>query len=78
MKYYTLETIDNGKTAKINKQFTTRDEAISYAFAYFENERYNENLQLEDEYNIHGDKHNVEYVIDYHNRFRVNRVILAR
>ena len=77
MKYYTLETINNGHAATINKQFTSRNQAINYAFAYFEHERINENLQLEDEFNIDGNKHNVEYVLDYYNRFRVNRVVLA-
>ena len=76
MKYYTLETINNGKTAIINRQFTSRNQAINYAFAYFEHKYQNENLQVEDEFFIGGDKHNIEYIIDYNNRFRVNRVQL--
>ena len=75
MKYYTLETINNGKTVRINKKFTTRDQAINYAFAYFENRFYNDSLQVEDVYNIGNNNHNVEYVLDYYNRFRVNRVL---
>lgn len=75
MKYYTLQTINNGQTAIIHKQFKTRDQAINYAFRYF-NSRYNYNLQVEDEFNVDGDKHNIEYVLDYYNRFRVNRVQL--
>ena len=74
MKYYTLETINNGRTVKIHKKFTTRDQAIDYAFAYFES-RYNDGLQVEDVYNIADNKHNVEYVLDYYNRFRINRVL---
>lgn len=77
MKYYTLETIDNGKTVRINKTFSTRTSAINYAFAYFEKHLYNDSLQVEDTFNINNEKHNVEYVIDYNNRFRVNRVVLA-
>ena len=75
MKYYTLETINNGKTVKINKKFTSRDQAINYAFAYFERRFLNESLQVEDEYKINNDNHNVEYVLDYFNRFRINRVL---
>ena len=75
MKYYTLETINNGNTVRINKKFTSRDQAINYAFAYFERRYLNEALQVEDEYTIADNKHNVEYVLDYFNRFRVNRVL---
>ena len=74
MKYYTLETIANGKTEVINRKFQSRDQAINYAFDLFEKAQYNDSLQLEDEFNINNDKHNVEYVLTYHNRFRVNRV----
>ena len=77
MKYYTLETIKNGTTVKFNKKFNSRNSAINYAFAYFEKRLYNGYLQVEDEFNIDNDKHNVEYVLDYFNRFRVNRVQLA-
>ena len=58
----------------INKKFNTRNQAIDYAFAYFENHLYNDELQVEDEYEINNDKHNVEYVLNYYYRFRVNRV----
>ena len=77
MKYYTLETVKNGKTELIKKKFNTRDEAINYAFDLFGDERFNSDLQVEDEYTIRGDKHNVEYVLDYHDRFRINRVQTA-
>ena len=74
MKYYTLETINNGEAVTINKKFNTRNQAINYAFVYFERHLYNAELQVEDEYEINGDKHNVEYVLNYNNRFRINRV----
>ena len=77
MKYYTLETISNGKTELINKKFASRDQAINYAFSFFEHKRFNEDLQLQDEFRIDNDKHNVEYVLDYHDRFRVNRILTA-
>ena len=77
MKYYTLETILNGKTELINKKFSSRDQAINYAFALFEKKYYRDNLQVEDEFKINNDKHNIEYVLDYRDRFRVNRVQTA-
>ena len=77
MKYYVLETINNGQTVKVNKKFTSRNNAIRYAFTYFERHTFNDGLQVEDEFNIDGNKHNVEYVLDYYTRFRINRVQLA-
>lgn len=77
MKYYTLETINNGTAVKVKKAFSTRDAAINYAFEYFESQYLNDSLQVEEEFNIADNKHNVEYVLDYKNRFRVNRVQLA-
>lgn len=77
MKYYTLETVKNGKTELINKKFNSRNEAINYAFDYFEKALYNDGLQVEEEFEVDNDKHNVEYVLGYYNRFRVNRVVTA-
>ncbi len=77
MKYYVLETINDGATVKVNKKFTSRDKAIDYAFTYFERVNYNDNLQVEDEYFVDGNKHNIEYVLNYYTRFRVERVQLA-
>lgn len=77
MNYYILETINNGEAATINKLFKSRDQAINYAFAYFEDKYYNDSLQVEDEFNVHGDKHYIEYVLNYHDRFRINRVKMA-
>ena len=77
MKYYTLETIHSGSTELVNKKFTSRTQAIDYAFDLFEKAYCNDSLQLEEEFDICGDKHNVEYVLNYHNRFRVNRVQTA-
>ncbi len=77
MKYYTLETIYNGNTEKITKKFSSRNQAINYAFGYFEKKTYNTDLQVEDEFVINNNKHNVEYVLDYYDRFRINRVCTA-
>lgn len=77
MKYYTLETIYNGNTERITKKFTSRNQAINYAFDYFEKRLYNTELQVEDEFAINNNKHNIEYVLNYYDRFRVNRVQTA-
>ncbi len=73
-KYYNLTAVVDGDTKVFHKQFSSRNEAINYMFKY-----YNKNTlidaQLEDEFEI--SKHNIEYVIDYKNRFRVNRVVVA-
>ena len=50
MKYYTLETITNGKAELINKKFNTRDQAINYAFDLFEKNYCTNNLQIEEEF----------------------------
>ena len=34
-------------------------------------------LQVEDEFVIDNNKHNIEYVLDYYDRFRINRVQTA-
>ena len=77
MKYYTLETIYNGNTERITKKFTSRNQAINCAFDYFEKKLYNTELQVEDEFVIDDNKHNIEYVLNYYDRFRVNRVVTA-
>ena len=77
MKYYTLETIYNGNTERITKKFTSRNQAINFAFDYFEKKLYNTELQVEDEFVINNNKHNIEYVLNYYDRFRVNRVQTA-
>ena len=77
LSLYVLETINNGATVKVNKKFKSRSKAIDYAFTYFERKTFNNDLQIEDEYEIEGNKHNIEYVLDYYTRFRVERVQLA-
>ena len=52
MKYYTLETITNGKSEKISKKFTSRNQAINYAFEHFEKAFYNDSLQIEEEFKV--------------------------
>ena len=74
MKRYTLEAIIDGEEVLFDKKFASRNKAINYMFAYYEH-NYKYNLFVNDEYAIHGDKHNIEYVCNYHNRFRINREV---
>ena len=68
---YSLKAVVNGENVKINKYFTSRNQAISYMFNYYEN-NYLYNMQVEEEYE--KEKHIVEYVCNYNNRFTVARV----
>ncbi len=70
---YTLEAIINGKVKKFGKKFSSRQNAINFMFDYLEN-AYLFNKQVNDEYILEGNKHKVEYVLDYYNRFIVTRV----
>lgn len=73
MKYYTLEAIVQGRPVKLKRSmFTSRDEAINYMFEYFE-EHYLYNLQVRDEYPLEDNKHRIEYLCNFHNRFIITR-----
>ena len=72
MKKYTLEAIVGGNTVKFSKKFDSRDSAINYIFNYY-NKRYIYNLCVNEEIEVKGDKHNIEYVCDNYNRFRIAR-----
>ena len=73
MKKYTLEAVVDGEFIKFNRYFRTRDEAIDYIFRYYDKKRYNVNLSVNEEYFIDGNKHDVAYVSDFYNRFRITR-----
>ena len=72
MKKYNLEAIVNGEYVKIKKRFSSREEAIRYVFHYYDN-HYVVNLRVNEEYCINGNKHDIAYVYDYYNRFRIAR-----
>ena len=74
MKYYTLQAIINGERKTFSKQFTSRQSAIDFMFDYLERACIF-GKEVEDEYTV-GDKHNIEYVFDYNNRFIVSRQVL--
>ena len=75
MKFYTLNAVVRGKNVNIDKVFNTRDDAINYMFKYYK-KHFLYGLEVNEEYSIDDNKHNVEYVCDDYDRFRINRVVL--
>jgi len=72
MKYYSLNAVINNEYVKFKNNFATRDEAIAYMFDYLNNNYIYDN-EVEEEYALEGDKHNIEYVLNKNNRFNVER-----
>ena len=72
MKKYILEAIVNGEYVRIKKVFSSRTEAINYVFRYYDDHNL-VNLRVNEEYCINGNKHDIAYVYDYYNRFRIAR-----
>ncbi len=72
MKKYILEAIVNGEYVKIKKVFSSRNEAMDYVFHYYDN-HYVANVSINEEYCINGNKHDIAYVYDNYNRFRIAR-----
>ena len=72
MNKYTLEAVVDGDYIKFRRVFKTRDEAIDYIFHYYD-EHLLVNLKVNEEYFIAGNKHDIAYVYDYYNRFRIAR-----
>ena len=72
MNKYILEAIVNGEYIKVDRTFNSRDEAIDYIFRYYD-DHFMVNLEVNDEYFIDGNKHDIAYVYDYYNRFGIAR-----
>ena len=75
MKFYTLNAVIKGEPKKFEKLFNSRSEAIDYMFKYYD-DHFIYGLEVNEEVSIDGDKHNVEYICDHNDRFRINRVVL--
>lgn len=73
MKRYTLQAVVDGEVVGFNKKFASRNKAIEYMFNYYSNHYY-QNIQVEEDFYVNGNIHDIEYVCDYYNRFRVTRV----
>lgn len=75
MKFYTLDAVVKGKNVNIGKVFDSRNDAIDYMFKYY-NKHFIYGLEVNEEVSIDDDRHNVEYICDHGDRFRINRVTL--
>ena len=73
MKKYVLEAVIDGEFITFDIEFDSRDEAIDYIFKYFDRHDL-ESFKITDEYYIAENKHDIEYVSDYNNRFRIARI----
>ena len=74
MKKYILHAVVDGKNVNINREFNSRNSALNYMYQYYGNHYLPEPV-INDEYEVDGDKHDIEYVSDYENRFRITREI---
>ena len=69
---YSLEAVVEGKLIKFNRKFETRTSAMDYIFEYY-NRHHLLNLKVNEEYFIDDNKHDIAYIYDYDNRFRISR-----
>ena len=72
MNKYILEAVVEGKNIKVDRLFSSRDDAIKFMFHYYDKHLLY-SLSVNEEYFIDGNKHDIEYVCDYYNRFRIAR-----
>lgn len=73
MRYYTLNAVVNGRNVRLKRElFSSRSDAINYMFDYY-NKNYLYSLEVRDEHIVGGNKHSIEYVCNYQNRFTVTR-----
>ena len=73
MNYYTLTAVVDGKVVKLKRSlFSSRSQAIDYMFDYYD-KNYLYGLEVMDEHPVAGNKHEIEYVCNFHNRFTITR-----
>ena len=71
-KGYSLEAVVEGKLIKFNRKFASRNSAIDYIFDYYYRHHLL-NLKVNEEYFVNDNKHDIAYIYDYDNRFRISR-----
>ena len=71
-KKYLLEAVVEGELIRFHRLFKTRNDALNYIFNYYD-KHHLVDLKINDEYFIGGNKHDIAYVYDYENRFRIAR-----
>ena len=74
MNRYTLEAVIDDKNISFNKLFKTRDDALNYMFKYLD-KHFIYNFDVKETYSVNN-KHEIEYVSDFSNRFLISRVTL--
>ena len=74
VKSYKLTAVIEGQSVSFDKIFATRTDALDYIFTYY-NKHHLQSLYIDEEYYVNENKHDIEYVCDYSNRFRVTRCI---
>ena len=73
MRQYKLSAVVEGRNVQFKKSFVSRSQALDYIFSYYNNHHLM-NLYIDEEYYVNENKHDIEYVCDYSNRFRVTRI----
>lgn len=74
MKYYTLQAIINGESKVFSNKFASRENAMDFMFNYLDR-AYLFGKQIEEEYAVGNNKHNVAYVCDPNTSFIIRRVV---
>ena len=72
MKKYSLEAVVEGRYIRFGKKFKTRTKAIDYIFNYYSRHQLLD-LKINEEYFVNDNKHDIAYIYDYDNRFRISR-----
>ena len=72
MNKYTLEAVVEGRFIQFHHKFKSRTDAVNYIFNYYTRHGLVD-LRINDEYFIDNNKHDIAYVYDYENRFRIAR-----
>ena len=72
MKKYSLEAVVEGRYIRFAKLFKTRTKAIDYIFNYYSRHQLLD-LKVNEEYFVNDNKHDIAYIYDYDNRFRISR-----
>ena len=73
-KYYVLQAVIDGQQINFDREFDSRNSAMNYIYGYCK-EHFQNIPVINEECQVGDDKHDIEYEIDYFNRFRISRVI---
>lgn len=72
MKKYSLEAVVEGRYIRFGRVFHSRNSAINYIFNYYSRHQLLD-LKVNEEYFVNDNKHDIAYIYDYDNRFRISR-----